>query len=236
MFKLKLINYHKIITVLLIILTASCGQNNQSEVLLDPSEMDKSWETGQPCVAPCWHGLIPGLSPANIVLEKTQNLTFIDAQRISENQYERWNGKTMELITTLDLPCKNPPNLSCAYIQIKKNIVSEIIIWPNYSVTFQEFVKNYGNPDAFSLSRMDVEAKGCTVSLFWESRMTGISYKEERYPLLFGEDICDKIKKTGNKIPPELPIQWIIYRQDSVMDELMRDPGLINWVGFDDDN
>jgi hypothetical protein len=233
MSKLRLPIFISILFNMLVLLATSCSQKNNTSQNFNPSEIDKSWATGVPCEAPCWYGLTPGLSTLQELSEKVGQMSFINESGIRTDQYERWNGVTMEQIHTIHVPCINPVNQTCAFLYAKENqIIDEIILLPNYEITFIDFVSEFGNPDFIAYNRSTVEAKGCSVSLIWKTRMTGISFEEERYLLPFGNDLCDKVRNAGNKVPPELPVQTIVYRHMNSMDTLLNDPDLIKWQGF----
>jgi hypothetical protein len=219
---------------LVIVLTASCSKNNQPELKLDSSEIDDSWRTGQPCPAPCWYGLVPGSSSIDEVFEKTIGLTFIDSQNLKEDEYQRWNGESMELIKTINLPCHNLPNVSCVLVRSKGNPILEIVQFPHYSVTFIEFVEEFGTPDGFIAEPTSVEGKECSITLLWKSRQTRIeSFKEVSF-FPFGKDLCIEIRKNGNRIPPDLIVNRIIFMEENLTNELIAREGFSQWVGFED--
>jgi len=210
----------------------SCGQYNQNKALAtNPTDIDKSWLTGQPCQAPCWYGLIPGTSTKNDVIEKTKHLSFINSLGIEESQHSRWNGKFDEIIKTVNLPCINPKNQSCTNIELKEDVIDSIMIFPNFNITFKEAVESIGTPDLIYYSPKNPEVKDCRLGMVWSNQKLDVTYYQNNTGL-FKESLCDLIKKNDEKIPSNLVIQEIIYWDENMFSENIKNGSFHQWNGF----
>jgi hypothetical protein len=228
MLKNRLTNCLRIILLIFILSLTSCSTVDQNKnMVTNPTEMDKSWLTGEPCKAPCWYGIIPGISSKNDVLEKIKPLTFINPQKTGMRQGSSWDGKPEEYI---DLYGVNPPERTYI-ITLKQDKVDTIRIYPNYQISMDEAVKRIGEPDFIHTNPTDETARACILDVYWRKQQLLIGYQEEEH-FFGGFDLCTFVNKHDGKIPQNLIVDGILYDSKESMDEYIKRITVRPWKGF----
>lgn len=193
---------------------------------------DESWLTGIPCEAPCWHGLIPGITQREELGSIIKDSPYILLDDADEKENVFYDITTKENVSGYEiwLKCKKDPGYWCVFLQFRENILYEMIIPLESEVTMEKAIENLGMPDGFLSNRINAETKGCDLALLWKDRQMFLRYYEETF--VFGDDLCDRIAEANYKVPPELVIQEVSIMQKDYVIELMKSGTYLPWSGF----
>lgn len=223
--------------VILIIISTSCNSSLESKRTFPsvPSDLtDQSILTNNPCTAPCWNNLIPDKSSTQEVLEFLTNIKFIDSENIIIRASNWWaDSKDKDPIPAILIRglCVQPAQTVCVEILVVKDKVKEISIYPNYKLTFEEVVGNWGNPDYMLSNPWGAECLGCTVRLSWSQFSAEVTSNDRR--CVEGGNICKTIYD-GGKIPHGFVIDEITYSGATppYVEEYNKDSRM-PWTGFE---
>jgi hypothetical protein len=144
-----------------------CGCSG-SKGTLAPELVDKSPFTGDPCAAPCWHGLEIAKSNESEVVSALKSLSFIDEEslKIRTLTITGFDPNTEvpgKRITADCLKTKNP----CLVVDIADRRLRDIKSVLNYKITFDEVVKDIGNPEKVVRTDYSAEVIACYIRLVW---------------------------------------------------------------------
>ncbi len=208
----SLIYLSTLLFLLLQNLLTSCSSSDQKTKYIDPNKnptlVEQSWYKDMECVAPCWHGLEPGISSRAEALALAQMLSYIETGKELDNTL----GDSM-------FSCKVPSDENCLGMQFENGVLSDLWLYPNYQITFEEIVTTMGPPDSFYYSRRDAERKGCSLSVLWINRQLDVGYGDRSS--IFGDDLCDLIEKENGKLPKGLLISQVHYMTSSRIKEVV---------------
>jgi hypothetical protein len=233
MLKKKLTNFVSLL-ILFLMSTQSCsskfGMNKQ--IVINPDHMDSSWMTGIPCPAPCWYGLELGKSRKEDVIAKVKELQFINAGSMYEmdTRIRDYSNPESLLGRLVTFNCKEPADLQCIYLRFASDTLYDILITPNYEVTFKQAVERIGVPDGLSYVRANPDTKGCYVRIIWVEHQMEIRHYEEAHT--FGKDLCDRINEADNKMIPDLLVHDILYMPKDWVEEIWAHENYREWKGF----
>ena len=222
MSKKKLLIYLScLVTLLGIILFCLYFQSDNNDLkALNPNIYDQSWLTGQPCSAPCWQGIEPGVTSRDDVITKVKDLPFIDKNNVNLST------------TGASFLCKYPRinSQSCVAISFNNNNILQILwLTPNYPITFEQVVDYLGPPDGFSLGPVDPGATACYLGLIWKERQLIIEHTAPK-PFL-GDDLCIQIIHNDQKIPHNLIVEGVVIAMPDYIERAM---DYKVWKGFAD--
>jgi hypothetical protein len=226
-----------IITSLFTFILAGCNSFSVSTPTFSsvPSELtDQSVLTNQPCKAPCWYNIIPDQSSTQEVVDVLSNLAFIDTFNIHILRSNWWaTSPDEDPVPAFNIKgfCTQPTQDLCVEITIVKDKVKRIIIFPNYKLTLEEIVDNWGNPDYMLSFPYGAECSGCTVILSWSRSSIEVTSVDRR--CVEGGNIC-KMIHDGGKIPHGFIVDQIIY-SGSVpphIEEYNKESRM-PWIGFE---
>lgn len=200
-----------------------------------PHLIDDSWLVSDICSPPCWHGITPGISIKQDVINTTQKLPFISSNPPYERQRRNYDVKKGVYFDEdmLFFECKEPSGENCAVMYIKENLLTNITLYQTYSLSFEDVVERIGNPDGFTTSKTTPEAQGCNVSLFWNKKKIAIRHTEDWfiwYKEPFRKELCEIIKVADYKLPLHLTVQEVEIMDNYSWDFQTR--GMHTWNGF----
>ena len=145
------------------LLLSSCGPRCRSQVpaLLDgadPTLIDKSVITHEPCAPPCWQGLMPRQSTDEEVLVTLKDLPFVDQSSIvySEGYAISWHSSL-----------SNSSADRFGIVSLDEDGFVILVSTPlEYELTLQELISSLGPPDLFAISR--TRRSNCHwASMYW---------------------------------------------------------------------
>jgi len=229
MSKSKLIICLKLIFVIAIASTLfSCNSQGVNLETLDPNLYDQSWLTGQPCGAPCWYGLEPGVSSREDSISKVKQLPFIGGN----------DGASEETFL-----CKEPRDSDCIFMIFENDTngpLEDLYVIPNYQITFEQAVEKLGSPDGFSILPMYADAAGCRLQAIWKNKRLVLQYQTGVIHIFYfglNRDLCDN---TGKRpLPKGILVQEVEIMLPSEIESMTQaNPTLANpapfvpWKGF----
>ena len=227
----KLLTYISLFGVLIAqLILVSCSSLGSKTI--DPTEhptlVDQSWLTDQPCVAPCWHSLVPGKSSQIEAIAIAKGLSFLDNKNVK-----------LDGATGASFFCIEPPSEICVAMGFEHGMLSNFWIYPNFQITLEQVVNKLGPPDSFFFSYKDPESTNCSLSLFWIKRQMILGHSESQQGSQ--DELCDLISKRMGKIPKGVLIQGVNYVTSSELEWIIKTgqkPGTganyTLWSGFSD--
>ncbi len=110
---------------------------------------DRSFLTGEPCHAPCWYGLVPGISRQDEALALLGSLHFIKTTSFTETSIGSYNNSTsrQESWTRFSADCIYPEATTCVSLDFYQNRLRRVWLILNYSLSAGEVVSSLGAPD-----------------------------------------------------------------------------------------
>lgn len=231
MLKSKLLIYISISVLIIIILPLSfyiLRANDKADraakinlATLDPDLYDQSWFTGDPCAAPCWYGLKPGETSKENAKKIVSELPFLD------------NAQIRESYGIVSFPYKFQKDNRAVFgaMTFEDDILEEIYITPNYSMSLEQAVKKLGDPDGFTIITMDPSVD--ELYIIWSRKQLVITHTEPNTTMLFmtiNESLHTHIKRYYGKIPKALSVDGVIYTTPYHID-IFREH-LSEWKGF----
>jgi hypothetical protein len=161
---------------------AACNKSSPS-----PELMDKSPFTGDPCAAPCWHGLEIAKSDEAEVVSTLKVLRFIDQEtlKIKSTSGPGFDPKITVPGKWITADCLRPKK-HCLDVDIADGRLHDIKSILNYKITFNEVLENIGNPDKVVRTNYSAEVIACYIRLVWTQKQLILVSK--RFP---GREGCD---------------------------------------------
>jgi hypothetical protein len=163
------------------------GGCSGSKGTLAPDLMDKSPFTGDPCAAPCWYGLEIAKSNESEVVSTLKSLGFIDQEtlKIKSTSGPSFDPKITVPGKSIAADCLQPKT-PCLVVYIADGSLRDIKSFLNYKITFDDVVKDIGNPDKVVRTDYSAEVIACYIRLVWTQKQLVLVSK--RFP---GERGCD---------------------------------------------
>jgi hypothetical protein len=131
--------------ICLLLIANGCSTEKSNPNFVDPTAhpelIDQSWLTGKPCAAPCWQGLEPGKTSRDDALKTVPRLSFLRSKNYINPD---------DLL--ISFYCEKPREKVCMKMRYENKVLSELALYPNYSITLDDVVAQLGEPDSFLLS------------------------------------------------------------------------------------
>jgi hypothetical protein len=194
--------------------------------------MDTSWLSGEPCSPPCWYGLRVGYTEQEEALMLITQIPSLSYDDVDEFQSQYWDPvedkvKASEIIS---IPCKDPKDKICSQLEFVDGILSRIVLFPNFPITFSTAVNRIGEPKYITARPIYPEIGNCEVRLVWLNRNMMISYFETQESS--DRNLCRQIFSSEYRIPPTLPISSVVIEDQKILDLIPVDGEDFPWVGF----
>lgn len=182
--------------VLCLLFLTGCGEPIAPPTTPPPSEqIDRSLFTGNPCAAPCWHGLEVGRSVESEVISTVQKLNYIDQDTVQITR----NVSGVQIIASC-----SPPAKECLKFDVANDVLTKIVVGLNYEIRVDEAIQHLGDPHYLGVSAADGDIFACEVYMVWRnsglvlaSPFAANSAEVQKY--------CDVVRDTG-KVPSSLLI------------------------------
>jgi hypothetical protein len=158
--------------------------------------MDKSAFTGIPCAAPCWYGLEIAKSDESEVVSTLKSLGFIDQEtlKIKSTSGPGFDPKMTVPGKWITADCLRPKT-HCLDVDIADGRLRDIKSTLNYKITFEEVLKNIGNPDKVISTNYSAEVIACYIRLVWIQKQLVLVSK--RFPGRKGCSYSETAASTG---------------------------------------
>ena len=182
--------------VICLLFLTGCGELIPPPTTPPPSEqIDRSLFTGNPCAAPCWHGLEVGRSVESEVISIVQKLNYIDHDTIQISR----SSSDVEIIASCAEPVKE-----CLKFNVANDVLTKIVVDLNYEIRVDEAIQHLGDPHYLGVSAADGDIFACEVYMIW--RNSGLVLASPFAANSAGaQKYCDVVRDTG-KVPSSLLI------------------------------
>jgi hypothetical protein len=213
---------HQFVLLMAISILCACTSPNQEEL------QDRSILAETPCKAPCWQDIRIGESTEQDVLNILKKLEFIGEIKPDVTVYLFFLGDGIETPHKgIYAACKEPSEQTCALIAFEEDKVVAIILFPNYKITFNDFVQHVGNPDEVMFAQTSSPAI-CTVGLIWNHDLITATYNSKAG----SASECDALSNTA-QVDPDFEIFSILFSERPI-DHTARigKPQFFAWSGF----
>ena len=206
------------IILLLMLLLTSCSRFRYNP------KADQSFLTDQPCPAPCWHGLVPGVSTKAEVLATLEELAFIDRNSIKEYG-RRWEGD--DSAQEITFSCRYPRGKFCGNAVMSFDELKSMVLPVNFPLTFKDSVNKLGLPEYVDYGGYHPDVGGCRVYLTWPDQGISAGHVNKR-----NAQICREIRDNKG-LPSETLVETLVY---VIPNSFKLVPGAgaqrIEWPGF----
>ena len=219
-----LVHIKPICVIAIALVLFSCTPRGVNLDTLNPNLYDQSWLTGEPCSAPCWYGLEPGVSSRQDSISTTQKLPFISG--INSTYTNSQNAAFF---------CKKPQDYECVNMDFENDVLEAIYFNPNYQITFEQVVERLGTPDGFLIQAMYPDAEGCKLQVVWKNKRLILLYETGVISMFsfshaLADDLCGNFGK--QPLPKGILIQRVEIMLPRDIASLIRDYPPSPWEGF----
>jgi hypothetical protein len=168
--------------------------------------------------------LEPGKSSHDESLNTARRLTFIGKEEKMKPD-DSWSH----------FYCKNPSKEPCMSMRFDKEVLAEVGLYPNYSMTLEQAVKYLGEPDFFTTIFLGELNPRCDFSFLWLKQRIELNTGDE----LYGSSLCFKDYRKEDKVPNDLIVNTVYINSTERMEEIIKSINLPmsgymiwNWAGF----
>lgn len=185
--------------VLQILLLSSCVYNSKPPVDIG----DGGLLFGQPCSAPCFWNITPGVTTA-------QQAINILSSKLELSDCDRWDTRNSG----------GTRGMRCSDINVDFNgedLVSGIGFSPSQNINVDEVIRKYGNPDGIFIAVLGIEMQPPVTALLYFNRENMIIHLPEQ-------------NSTSYNLQPNTPIERIVYLEQAEY-ETNKD-SIQAWKGF----
>lgn len=176
----------------------------------DPSLIDPTLITGEPCLPPCWHGIEVGVTGKEEVIQTISALSFIDfnSKREGDSSIQFPPGYEDIKVELLVFDCKTPENKRCINMMFVDDRLVRLELFPNYTINLYDISELLGEPD---LLGMHPQGRGggiiCNGFVVWSEQRLEIEFSETRE--IDGRDLCRIISQNNDKLPKDVRAVFI---------------------------
>ena len=222
---------HTLVMTVSLAFLAGCAKSEPS-----PVEMDRSPFTGNPCSAPCWHGLVVGKSSESDVRSTLSTLRYIDPKSI------QYIPRTTALGLQPDSGAQGveiyanciQPHRPCLTLNVADGVLAQIDMSLNYSISAREAIADLGPPDYVGTQLMGAETVTCQVEFICYSKQLVLNSEPSSWHSSDPKDFCVIVQDTGktttNLVISDVSyktIPWIEYTLSQSGSEFFRYSGTI---------
>lgn len=173
---------------------------------------DQSLLTGEPCAPPCWHGLVPGESTREQVMNALQSDPRVRQESIYGGGFIGSNGKRLGEIAWGS--CWTYANMN--FVQFENGVVSCIRADLGGAVTLGDVVAEFGAPEGVRAWTESPDPVYLKVLLYYpQMGMTIVS--DEVHQLRAEDDLEHRLVM----LAPDLPASWTEYYVPGTLEEIL---------------
>lgn len=181
-------------------------------------EPDKTFITGEPCEAPCYHGIELLITTGEETASILETLDFVDKESIYtiDNIYKEGSF-------FIYYHCGDENAENCGYVGVSSyDLVTSIGSKIFYRLSLGEVVEKFGKPSFSYKNAMYRGENVCQIVVYYVDNNFAIEIIEDG-----DKGVCEDFSTTG-KLAPELQIDWVYY---NFIDEEIAD-NMIKWQGL----
>ncbi len=131
--------------------------------------IDNNYLSDNPCSAPCWHNITPGITDELVALDILNSLNFIASNSVRCENSSRYSGRK-ECVFSTEHGERNR-------IATSDKIVSFIRITPDYKLTLGEIVEFWGDPQFIVVELDGVEEICARMEGYYARGIIVVAYK-----------------------------------------------------------
>lgn len=188
-------------------------------------EVDHGFLHGTPCAAPCWYGIVPGVTSQETAIKSVQTLEIIEEGSLLQAPAEIAFGRADGVGGS---------------IRFKDGVVAAIVIGTGENLTLAEVLSAYGTPELAVVFNVPTEKNCYKVELFYPSRGVQVGS-------LACEDVDAYYQLTEHRarVAPDMPTLGVTYWQPAdTLEKMLLNSGLaaerarakandaVQWTGF----
>ncbi len=185
---------------LLLCLISACGDNNKNTLDIG----DGGLLSGDPCSAPCFLGINPG------VTTEEQALAIISS-KLDVMSCDRWDTRNRG--GDRGIRCSNIIGITFN----DQNLVNGVGFSPSLVITLNDIIRKYGNPDGVFITASGIDNTPPIVALLYFNKENMIVYLPEQ-------------NSTQYNLKPDIQIESIQYLEQS--DYLFNFRSAKPWNGY----
>jgi hypothetical protein len=187
---------------------------------LNPAYVDRSLITGDPCAAPCWMGIQPGLATPEEAERLIASLPYVSNESADTVDSDWIDGG---LATFVVHHCSFHPNAPCITYAVVGGLVVQLHIDALFDMSFGDVVDALGPPDYYYVDRPSFNPY-CNVGLVWLDRSLTIGGGQKDL------DFCDHAREAG--LGANEPVEDAVYTAPSEMPGFIQPGRDLPWTGF----
>lgn len=161
-------------------------------------KLDTSLLTDDPCAAPCWNNITPGVSNENDVRRQLENSPFVKEGSVYQGLDEQGGVP----LTTFSWQSRGKPK---NWIYLRDGQVLRVHINLDYDLTLGEIVDKYGSPEAVEASLRGSGELRYSVSVYYPTR--GLLFSTTSYS--FDPSVPDATKRFV--VSEDLAMTGVLY-------------------------
>jgi hypothetical protein len=150
------------------------SRGTQASATLQPEFTDRSILSDVPCPAPCWYGLHLDETGKTEALNQVQGLSFVDPTILTETaiHYALLEDSIQRSVvgSSIRIMCKSPKGWTCATLVFVDDVLVQVVLLPNYQLTFGQLVAHLGDPDYLQIVPDSSHGPLCDLALIWRQK------------------------------------------------------------------
>lgn len=200
------------------------GCNTSFPSKLDPTLIDISFSTQQPCKSPCWQGLKLNESKTDQAYEKLADLPFV-----YQDSIKTWNHVTLfgfSDTTMISYKCNESKSEICGTLVISDGLLKVASHRIQYHLPLQSVIDKLGEPNYVIYSPYSSHGDGCMVDLDWQDKNVFTRIIDSNTQL------CHEIQ-VGEALDPNIGITEVYYLvKEAFIPNQCQEYNCVLWPGF----
>jgi hypothetical protein len=200
------------------------GCNTSLTSKLDPTLIDISFSTGQPCKPPCWQGLELNESTTDQVYEKLAELPFV-----YQGSIKTWNNVTLfgfSDATMISYKCNELKGEICGTLVISDGLLKVSSHRIQYHLPLQSVIDKLGEPNYVIYSPYTSHGDGCMADLDWQEKNIFVRIIDSNTQL------CHEIQ-VGESLDPNIGVTEVYYLvKEAFIPNQCQEYNCVPWPGF----
>jgi len=191
---------------------------------LDPTLIDISFSTEQPCKPPCWQGLELDESTTDQAYEKLAGLPFV-----YQGSIKTWNHVTLfgfSDATMISYKCKESKGEICGTLVISDGLLKVSSHRIHYHLPLQSVIDKLGEPNYVIYSPYTSHGDGCMADLDWREKNVFVRIIDSNTQL------CHDIQ-VGEALDPNIGVTEVYYLvKEAFIPNQCQEYNCVLWPGF----
>lgn len=165
-------------------------------------QSDPSFLSGEPCAAPCWYGLVPGVSNEAQVMATLSGLSFIDPNSLRQLRTAWMEDQGA---TVVRFGCTYQPMVECGFATISMDVLKALSLMTHRGLTLGLVLEKVGTPEYLEFGLIGAERLSCDMRASYPTMGIAAQVFTEGAVSLCGE------LNSGGRPSSDLPIHSLVY-------------------------